>query len=85
MKEGCTPGEDSHVTHMLWHIVFFEAHAPASKKRDHSFICGSRSPKVPNKRPEMKRQAQRPLTNIPSSKAKHYHRAISWQEAHTHL
>lgn len=49
VKEGCTPGEDSHVTRTLWHIVFFEAYTPASKKEITVSFVGAELPKYPTK------------------------------------
>ena len=81
VEKGCREGRmhpwwrQSHHPHIIAHCIFWSIYS-CFQERDHSFICGSSTPKVPNKRPETKRQAQRPLTNIPSSKAKHYHGAI---------
>ena len=85
VKEGCTPGEDSHVTRMLWHIVFFEAYAPASKKEIIVSFVGAEPPKYPTK--DQKRRGRHKDLSPTFLRAKQSITTglFSWQEAHTHL
>lgn len=55
VKEGCTPGEDSHVTRTLAAHCIFEAYTPASKKEITVSFVGAELPKYPTK--DQKRRA----------------------------